>query len=225
MAAQLLVPLGQAHWRFSRKERASAARRKRSHECGGDGPSSSNSGPERRAKGGRRGSSADELAQMRRASSISRALRAAIAARGFGSWAGAKVEGSEGSAKAPYSWWNFAPWSGGILRTAVGRRCWDCGSAWASRASICAATRSHSESGSGRISWVGVDAGVGRAVYAGCRFFSFFLSFLIYFGMLFEMIDPKLLVVGCRVSVVGCHFRSSIVSRRVFGPRVRGVRS
>ncbi|KAG7288584.1 hypothetical protein NEMBOFW57_004937 [Staphylotrichum longicolle] len=120
IAEQLLVPLGQDHWRFSRRARAEAARRSRSHAGGGGvRSSSSNSGPERRANGGRRGSSAEALAHMRRASSVSWALRAASAGCGFRG-AGAKAGVS---AKAPYSWWNFAPWSGGILRIAVGRRC------------------------------------------------------------------------------------------------------
>ncbi|KAL2167860.1 hypothetical protein VTG60DRAFT_689 [Thermothelomyces hinnuleus] len=117
---QLLVPLGQAHWRFSRRARADAARRKRLHAGAMLSSFSGISGSERRANGGRRESSADALAQRRRASSASCKLRAAIAAA-VAAWglldAGAKVVWSP---KAQYSWWNLAPRSAGIFRIAVG---------------------------------------------------------------------------------------------------------
>lgn len=157
MEEQLAVPLGQAHWRFSRKARAEAARRKRTQAGSGSaaaaaaaGAASCSSRPESTANGGRRDSLAEELAAKRRESSSSCALRAAIAAKGF-TGAGAKTWSS---GKAQYEWWNLAPWSGGILRIAVGRRwCCGCKSACArARASSCAVMRSHSEGGSGRIS-------------------------------------------------------------------------
>lgn len=167
---QLLVPVGQDHWRFSRKARADAARRKRSHACGGLSPGSSCSGPDNKANGGRRGSSEEALAHMRRASSASWALRAAIAACGLcGVAASAACSG-----KAQYSWWNFAPWSGGIMRTATGRL-WSV-SAWAcafSRASIWAVRSSHSEGGSGRmlLGWweCGRDRGLELSIASSCR--------------------------------------------------------
>ncbi|KAL2127065.1 hypothetical protein VTI74DRAFT_11383 [Chaetomium olivicolor] len=100
---QLAVPLGQAHWRFSSKARAEAARRKRSHAGGGAGllsPSTVSSGPARRANGGRKGSSADELAASRKDSCVLRVLRAAIAACGL-----CDVAAKEWwSGKAQYSW-------------------------------------------------------------------------------------------------------------------------
>ena len=77
---QLVVPPGHAHWRFSRKARANAARRKRLPA--GGVLSSWGSGSESRANGGRGSSSAEALAHILRASSSSRAPRAAIAACG-----------------------------------------------------------------------------------------------------------------------------------------------